>query len=317
VIHRISLPLQREAAVNVWVLRGEPLTLVDTGPRNSEPALAALEAGLAELALRVADLELVLLTHHHADHTGLAAAIRRRSGAALAAHETLARYLERFPEHIAAERAFFLEFLPAHGVPDRLLGEETGFWRWLEASSEEYEVDCRLQEGELVRAGGRDLRVLHRPGHSGTDTLFVGDANGVAFVGDHLLTTPAYAELGPIDDGPRPLGLVRYLANLRRLAEESLGTLHTGHGADVLDHRGAIAARLEAAERRCARIEALLGNASLTAFQLANRLWSPERVEWDPTIAVSDVVGHLDILVERGAVAAVEDDAVRRFRRAP
>ena len=55
-IHRISLPLQREAAVNVWLLRGEPLTLVDTGPWGSEPALAALEAGLADLALRVEDL---------------------------------------------------------------------------------------------------------------------------------------------------------------------------------------------------------------------------------------------------------------------
>ena len=64
----------------------------------------------------------------------------------LAAHETLARYLERFRAHIAEERAFFLEFLPEHGVPERLLGEETGFWRWLEASFEEYEVDRRLQE---------------------------------------------------------------------------------------------------------------------------------------------------------------------------
>ena len=257
----------------------------------------------------------MLLTHHHADHTGLAAEIRRRSGAVLAAHETLARYLERFRAHIAEERAFFLEFLPEHGVPERLLGEETGFWRWLEASFEEYEVDRRLQEGEIVRAGDRHLRTVLRPGHSGTDTLFVDDADGVAFVGDHLLTTPAYAELGPIDGGPRPRALVRYLDNLRRLAEEPVGTAHTGHGDDVLDHRSAIAARLEVAERRCARIEELLGDAPLTAFELASRLWSAERVEWDPTIAVSDVVGHLDILVERGAVGTIDDGPSVRFRR--
>jgi glyoxylase-like metal-dependent hydrolase (beta-lactamase superfamily II) len=317
VIHRILLPLPREAAVNVWVLRGEPLTLVDTGPAGSAPALAALEAGLADLDLRVEDLQLVLLTHHHADHTGLAAAIRARSGAVLAAHETLAGYLERFREHIAFERAFFGELLPTHGVPDRLLGEETGFWRWLAASADEYEVDRRLGEGELVRGGGRDLRVLLRPGHSATDTLFVDDVSGLAFVGDHLLTTPAYAELGPIDGGPRRPALVRYLANLRKLAEEPLGTAHTGHGDDVLDHRAAIAARLEVAERRCGRIEELLGEAPLTAFELSKRLWGEERVEWDPTIAVSDVVGHLDILLERGAVATVEEGDLCRFQRAP
>jgi hypothetical protein len=32
VLQRISIPLEREAAVNVWLLLGEPLTLVDTGP---------------------------------------------------------------------------------------------------------------------------------------------------------------------------------------------------------------------------------------------------------------------------------------------
>ena len=54
----------------------------------------------------------------------------------------------------------------------------------------------------------------------------------------------------------------------------------------------------------------------LTAFAIASSLWPAERVEWDPVLAVSEVVGHLELLVERGLVAQ-EDGAVNIFRKLP
>ena len=42
---RIQAPLPHIKSVNIWLLRGDPLTLIDTGPRTDE-ALVALEAGL-------------------------------------------------------------------------------------------------------------------------------------------------------------------------------------------------------------------------------------------------------------------------------
>jgi len=104
--HRILLPLERNAAVNVWLLVGDPLTLIDTGPRSAA-ALGALEDGLARVGVAVEDLELVLATHQHADHVGLAETIRRRANAEIAVLEPLAAYLERFGERVAAEKAFF------------------------------------------------------------------------------------------------------------------------------------------------------------------------------------------------------------------
>ena len=307
VIHRISIPLERNAAVNAWLLPGEPLTLVDTGP-VSEDAVAALEHGLAEAGVRVEDLELVLVTHHHADHAGLAATIQRRAGAQVCAHEQLASYLPQFGERVAEEKEFFHGFLAAHGVPEELCGTSNGYWRWLDASSEDCVVDLPIADGATVVAGGRKLRVLHRPGHSETDTLFLDENGGDSFVGDHLLLSPAYAEFGPRTDRP----LVRYLDNLRLLEQAELGPLHTGHGEDVVDARGAVAARIAAAERRCEHIAAVLDRQSLTAFEVACALWPADRIERDPVLSVSEVVGHLELLVERGAV---EDQAcgVRRF----
>jgi glyoxylase-like metal-dependent hydrolase (beta-lactamase superfamily II) len=310
VAHRISIPLERNAAVNVWLLLGEPLTLVDTGPVSVD-ALAALETGLADADVRLEDIELVLVTHHHADHAGLAASIQRRAEARVCAHEELAAYLLHFGERVAEEKEFFRRFLAEHGAPAHLRGTSSGYWRWLDASSEDCAVDVPVADGCTVVAGGRSLRVLHRPGHSETDTLFVDDAGGEAFVGDHLLVSPAYPEQGPRTTRP----LARYLENLQELAREDPGTLHTGHGDDVVDVPGAVSARLAAAERRCERIAELLRGSSLTAFEVAGSLWSAERLDRDPVLTVSEVVGHLELLVERGAVIE-QAGPVRRFSAA-
>src|ERR1051325_9743999 len=85
----IPLPLPHIGSVNAWLLVGEPLTLIDTGPCD-DAALSALEAGLLRAGMRLEDLELVLVTHHHLDHSGLAATIAARSGARIAAYERAA-----------------------------------------------------------------------------------------------------------------------------------------------------------------------------------------------------------------------------------
>src|SRR3954454_5093587 len=90
----IELPLAHVGSVNAWLLRSDPLTLVDTGPRDGA-ALAALERGLRRPGPRIEDPECVLLTHPHVDHRGRAATIREFSGSASASPDRLADYAAR------------------------------------------------------------------------------------------------------------------------------------------------------------------------------------------------------------------------------
>src|SRR3954447_2024786 len=98
-IFSIPLRLAHVGSVNAWLLHGDPLTLVDTGPRDAA-ALAALEDGLRAHDVRIEDLELVLATHHHVDHVGLAATIQRRSGATVAVLGALADHALRHDERV-------------------------------------------------------------------------------------------------------------------------------------------------------------------------------------------------------------------------
>jgi glyoxylase-like metal-dependent hydrolase (beta-lactamase superfamily II) len=300
---RIPLPLPRIGSVNTWLLRGEPMTLVDTGPRNDE-ALSALEAGLARAGARVEDIELVLVTHHHVDHTGLAATIAGRSGARVAAFERAAAYGRHYDDRTAADRRFSLALMRHHGVPEEVIADNERFWEFIWRVSEAYQADP-LTDRATVRAGGRDLRVLARPGHSTTDALLVDEREGIAFVGDHLLAgissnTEIYPALEP--DGTRPRARVEYLESLRKTAAMPLARLLTGHGEDVTAHAELVRRRLADHRRRCDRIVDALGKGGASAFEIAGHLWSPRTVSEQPLLVVWEVLGHLDLLLDAGRI---------------
>ena len=81
--------------------------------------LTALSAGLRRAGVRIEDLELVLVTHHHLDHSGLATTIAARSGARIAAYERAAAYGAHSEERGEADRRFSLALMRHHGVPER------------------------------------------------------------------------------------------------------------------------------------------------------------------------------------------------------
>ena len=311
---QIQAPLPHIGSVNIWLLRGTPLTLIDTGPRSDE-ALSALEAGLGREGLRIEDIELVIPTHHHLDHSGLVATIVARSGATVAALDRAADYGAHYYERSASDRSFSRELMRHHGVPESVMDANEGFWDYIRDTSEPYTTDVRLSDGDLIRAGGRDLRALARPGHSTTDTLLVDTQRTTAFVGDHLLAgISSNTEVVPAaePDGSRPRARIAYLSNLRRTAAMPLDRLLTGHGDPVTDHHRLVRRRLDEHRRRCKRILGVLAEGPANAYGIAGHLWSARTVREQPLLVVWEVLGHLDLLLDEGAVSEeVLDDGSR------
>jgi glyoxylase-like metal-dependent hydrolase (beta-lactamase superfamily II) len=303
-IVQIPVPLPHIKSVNAWLLRGEPLTLVDTGPYGDE-AFASLQEGLKSAGVRVEDIELVLVTHHHLDHSGLATSIAQHSGATIAALDRAAAYGERYAERSEADRRFSHALMRHHGVPDAVIDGNEGFWEFIREASDAWSTDRVLTDGDIVRAGGRDLRVIARPGHSTTDTLFVDDADRLAFVGDHLLgsvssNTEIYPAVEP--DGTRPRARVEYLQSLRRTAAMPLERLLSGHGDPITDHAELVERRFAEHRRRCDRILEVLRGGRATAHEITTHLWRPRTVAEQPLLVVWEVLGHLDLLLDEGAV---------------
>ncbi len=133
-IHRLAIPTPFQVGrVNAYLIEDDPLTLVDSGP-NSAKALDELEQALAARGHAVEDIELLIVTHQHIDHFGLASILARRSGAEVAALDRLAPFLLRFGEEADLDDRFAEHTMLRHGIPAEVVtalrAVSAGFRGW-------------------------------------------------------------------------------------------------------------------------------------------------------------------------------------------
>ncbi len=316
-IHRIALPTPfLVGRVNCYLLEDEPLTLIDTGP-NSGKSLDDLERALAAHGRRIEDLELIVLTHQHMDHLGLLEILARRSGAEVAAFHLLGPYLADFSRSAAADDEFAQAVMRRHGVPADLatvLGSLAAAFRAFGSSGH---VTRELRDGDELEFRDRTLKVHHRPGHSPSDTIFSDEDREMLIAGDHLLANISSNPLvsRPLSGGveaPRPRALVQYIDSMRLTRELPARLVLPGHGDPILEHAELIDERLRMHRRRADRILHILDAQPLTAYDIAVRMWGNVAVT-QAYLTLSEVIGHVDLLVEAGQVSERDRDGIAVF----
>ncbi len=329
-IHRLAIPTPfMVGRVNAYLIEDSPLTLVDSGP-NSAKALDELEQALAARGHTIEDIELLVITHQHMDHFGLASILARRSGAEVAALETLAPYLAGYGRQTDLDDSFAEILMLRHGIPPEVVtalrAVSAGFRAWGSA----VEVTRPLAADSELQLRERTLRVLHRPGHSPSDTVFLDDrsvGDGPVEIGqprillaaDHLIahisSNPLLAR--PLDagedySGPRPRALVTYMASLEKTRAMDLELVLPGHGKPITDHVSLIDERFRMHRRRAERINRLIADQPRTAHEIAQELWGNVAVT-QAYLTLSEVLGHVDLLLADGRVVEQEADGVVRF----
>jgi len=315
-IHRIALPTPfLVGRVNCYLIEDEPLTLIDTGP-NSGKTLDDLERALAAHNRRIEDLELIVLTHQHMDHLGLLEILARRSGAEVAALDLLAPYLADFSRSATADDEFAQAIMRRHGVPDDLatvLGSLAAAFRAFGSSGR---VTRPLHDGGTLQLRDRTLRIFRRPGHSPSDTIFWDEDRAMVIAGDHLLARISSNPLvsrplsGP--QQPRPRALLQYMDSLRATRELPARLILPGHGEPILEHAELIDERLRMHRRRAARVLQILDGHPLSAYEIALQMWGNVAVT-QAYLTLSEVLGHLDLLVDMGQAAEREADGASVF----
>jgi glyoxylase-like metal-dependent hydrolase (beta-lactamase superfamily II) len=319
-IHRLAVPTPfLVGRVNCYLIEDEPLTLVDTGP-NSGKSLDELEQALSEHGHAIEDLELIVLTHQHMDHIGLLEILARRSGAEIAALHSLGPYLANFGKSAVADDEFSQAIMRRHGIPYEIsiaLGSVGAAFRAFGSSGE---VNRPLRDGDDLALRDRTLRVLHRPGHSPSDTVFWDQSRQILICGDHLL---AHISSNPLVTRPldgdatsaRPQALVQYIESLRATREMPARIVLGGHGEPVVDHVALIDERLRMHRKRGRKMLRLLDAGPMTAYEIAVQIWGNVAVT-QAYLTLSEVLGHMDVLVNEGQAVEHEDGDVVRFHAA-
>ena len=314
-IHQLRIPTPFAVGrVNCYLLEDEPLTLVDTGP-NSGKALDELEHQLAGLDHSIEELDLVILTHQHIDHLGLVDIIAQRSGADVAAIDAAIAFIENFGEDAEGDDKFAADLMLRHGIPEDVVIALRSVSRSFRAWGARTDVTRPLHDGEELRLRDRALEVQHRPGHSPTDTLLWDSERSILLAADHLIShisSNALITRPPDGSEERPKALIAYIESMKRTRELPAEVVLSGHGEAITDHVALIDERLAKHRKRAEKIRGLVSERPLSAYEIAQEIWGNVAVT-QAFLTLSEVIGHLDLLIEEGRAEEIADGDVVRF----
>ena len=321
-IHALPVPTPFAVGrVNCYLVEDDPLTLVDTGP-NSATSLTVLEAALAEHGRRVEDLERIVVTHQHMDHIGLVDILATRSGAEVCALDALAPWLARVRGRDARRRRVRRGGHAPPRHPGRARARPAGDHRRLPRVGRRGD-----RHASAHRRRRAPLRRAHLAGVAPARALALGHRLPRRGLGRAARRRPPHRPhlLQPAGLPPagrrrrrseRPRALVDYLASLRATREMALARVLPGHGDPIDDHVALIDERMRLHERRAAKLLRMLAERPSTAFELAQAMWGNVAVT-QAYLTLSEVLGHVDLLLERGDVVEDEVEGVVRFRADP
>jgi glyoxylase-like metal-dependent hydrolase (beta-lactamase superfamily II) len=265
-----------------------------------------LERALDQAGLRVEHVRLLVCTHAHSDHYGLAAPIMERSGCELWMHPNHAHMTKAAQD---PERAFERRFEVARqsGVPAAQLAEAKEARRGQGFGIAEIVMPDRdLLPGVEVETDLGTWQVHETPGHAPSHVVLHQPERGLLLSGDHLLgRVSLYYDYGY---SPDPAG--EFLSSLDVVDRLDAQLVLAGHGRPVRDARALAAANRRAVNERLERVRAAIANGPRTPFDIVPEMLDSEMpnammISWGLTETLC-YLNHLKRLGEAAPVEAAE-----------
>ena len=301
--------------VNVYLIKEDPITLIDVGPKTKEAA-AALREKLGRHGVQFSDVRRIVLTHAHEDHCGLAKQVRdEANNAEILIHEWETGHLFGRLAH-DEHRHLMLR----SGVPDAVFSDMKTLYEevsLLTDSLEDGEFSSLSDEMELEFESG-SLKVLHTPGHTPGSCSFAREADRTLICGDCVLkriTPNPIVSPDPVDPTKRFKSLAEYLVSLAKLRSFSPTLAYGGHGEPVTDFEEIFHRYVRSIDDRQKRVVSLARGEGITAFEVAQRLF-PDSFDHDVHrfLAISEAIAHLDYAESDGKVSVEMSGSVEFYR---
>lgn len=252
----------------VYIIGGKDVAVIDPGPDLAEHR-AALDKALE--GRRVSH---VLLTHHHSDHSPLAAPLARDHGCK---------------------------------VYGRSVSSSTsdGETVKLDASNDpSFKPDIELQDGDIINGGGWTLEAIHTPGHTSNHMCFALREENTLFSGDHIMGWSTSVVVPP--DGH----MGDYLDSLERIKARSFDRIWPTHGPCIDNVEEFVGAYIDHRLAREAQIMDALKSGLTEIMPIVESLYTHVDKRLYPAAAQS-VLSHLIHMRETGRIKADGKDGLK------
>jgi glyoxylase-like metal-dependent hydrolase (beta-lactamase superfamily II) len=285
------------------------LVLFDTGYADSD-GTRPLEVALAQVGFALTDVTLLVCTHAHSDHYGLAGPILDAAGCELWMHPSWG-HIKAMADDPDAALDRRIEVARQSGVPESALaryeksrrGESTGVARAVAP-------DRDLLPGVRIETDLGSWEVHETPGHAPSHVVLHQPDSGLLISGDHVL-----GRVSPFFDyghTPDPVG--EFMRSLDVVAELDTGLCLAGHGQPFRDVPAKAEANRKLVGEQLERVRGALAQGPKTAFEVVVALvgeanMTPATAAWGLQMALA----YLDHLAVAGELAEVEGPDPRRW----
>ncbi|MET1124713.1 MAG: MBL fold metallo-hydrolase [Archaeoglobaceae archaeon] len=290
---RVPLPGNPLKSVNCYVIADKPPVFVDVG-MNMEACLNALRTAVERFGKPI-----VVATHMHADHLGVAGRI---ADVVLMSGEEI-EVFRKFASGESWKR--IVEFFIASGFPEDVARLALS----LHPGVRFFAPPKEIREIELISAAGYEFEPIPTPGHTPGHVCLYERTERILLSGDHVLfdITPNIGYWENFNS------LEAYIESLKMIRKLPVRVVYPGHreASSKLDER--VEELLEHHERRLEEVIAAV-DGKVNAWQVAQRIsWDVDYGSWDDLpvtqkwFAMSETIAHLEYLADRGELRRVVD----------
>jgi glyoxylase-like metal-dependent hydrolase (beta-lactamase superfamily II) len=316
-IIQISIPTPFYVGdVNVYLIREDPLTLIDVGPKTPEAA-AVLRQKLGRHGVNLKDIRRIILTHAHEDHCGLAKQVRDEAGNA----EILVHAWETGHLFGRLAQKQHQDLMEKAGVPNKVFREMQETYEkisLLTDSLADTEFTEIRDEQEIEFESGA-LKVLHTPGHTPGSCSFIREADRTLICGDCVLkriTPNPIVSPDPVNSDQRFQSLAEYLVSLAKIRSYSPTLVYGGHGEPIIDFEEIFNRYVRSIDERQKKVIGLVSKDGITAWDLAQLLF-PDAINQNVHrfLAISESIAHLDYAEMEGRIGVEYAGGVEFYRK--
>lgn len=252
----------------VYIIGDKNVAVIDPGPQTPNH-IAALDA-----ALEGRTVTHIFVTHHHIDHSPLAAPLAAKQGCQVYGYGKQVR--------------------PPDGGEVRLeAGDDLSF-----------KPDVEIRDGYTVEGDGWTLEAIHTPGHTSNHMCYALQEDNILFAGDHIMGWSTSVVSPP--DGH----MGDYLNSLERVLERDFDQIWPTHGPSIDNPREFVQAYIDHRHKREEQICRALSEGLSSITDIVTRLYADIDKRLHPAAAHS-VLSHLIHMRETGRVCSGDTDGLR------